>query len=443
MPGTRVEVALDRGEAHAGGQAPSRVCEVEIELLEGDRAAAFDLARALVDTVPLRPSAVTKAQRGYRLFRGEAMRPAKARARRARRRGPDGRRCGARRDRRRRARPAAGERGRRARHAPIPSSCTRRASALRRMRSALRIFRDVLPADAQRWRERAALASRAALGEARDWDVFATETLPPLAQGLRQREASTRHARAARRRPAPARARRGARGAALRALRAPHARHLALARDDAARGAARARARRSRTSPRALVRKRHKRLLADATAPRRARRAEERHALRIDAKRLRYAVDGFASLFKGKRVAGLPRARSPSIQDRAGRGQRRGHRRRACSRELSPPRGASTASRAAGSPRAPKAIRRRLDALAHRLGEAKRFWRKKPQPAKGALMFESAEIGHKLSKGNATSARSRSCARRCSTRSTSSSRSRSSRCCSSWAAWTARARARP
>jgi CHAD domain-containing protein len=50
-----------------------------------------------------------------------------------------------------------------------------------------------------------------------------------------------------------------------------------------------------------LIRKRHKRLLADAKGIER-RSAAERHAVRIDAKRLRYAVDGFASLLREKRV---------------------------------------------------------------------------------------------------------------------------------------------
>ena len=50
-----------------------------------------------------------------------------------------------------------------------------------------------------------------------------------------------------------------------------------------------------------LVRKRHKSLVADARNLA-ALTAEERHAVRIAAKRLRYALEGFASLYKGKRL---------------------------------------------------------------------------------------------------------------------------------------------
>jgi CHAD domain-containing protein len=50
-----------------------------------------------------------------------------------------------------------------------------------------------------------------------------------------------------------------------------------------------------------LIRKRHRRLIADAQGLAQ-RTPGERHAVRIDAKRLRYAVDGFASLFRQKRV---------------------------------------------------------------------------------------------------------------------------------------------
>jgi len=50
-----------------------------------------------------------------------------------------------------------------------------------------------------------------------------------------------------------------------------------------------------------VVRKRHKRLIADA-AHLESLGAAERHKVRIDAKRLRYGVDALASLFPAKRV---------------------------------------------------------------------------------------------------------------------------------------------
>ncbi len=294
-PGTRVEVALDRGTAHAGERA-DRVCEVEIELLAGEREAAFDFARALAAQVALRPSPVTKAQRGYRLLRGDPLSPAKAQ------RVSLDPACA----------PAvaaraivaasldqlqANEEG--ALATSDPEFVHQARVGQRRMRSALRIFRDVLPEDAARWRDELAEVART-LGEARDWDVFATETLPPLAEAYGKGALTPTLARRASAR------RRLARDAARSALHSTAYSRLMLdisawlaaapATTSAAPGES------ARDFAARLIRKRHKRLVADASDLAK-RSAGERHAVRIDAKRLRYAVDGFASLFREKRVA--------------------------------------------------------------------------------------------------------------------------------------------
>ncbi len=63
-----VEVAIDRGEVIAGAlSAPIR--EAELELLEGEVGAVFDVARMLFPTGPLRFSDEPKAARGLRLAR--------------------------------------------------------------------------------------------------------------------------------------------------------------------------------------------------------------------------------------------------------------------------------------------------------------------------------------------------------------------------------------
>lgn len=68
--GDRVELALDLGEvAHGGRRTP--IAEIELELLEGDPACLAELAQALGRDVALRPSDISKAQRGYALY-GEA-----------------------------------------------------------------------------------------------------------------------------------------------------------------------------------------------------------------------------------------------------------------------------------------------------------------------------------------------------------------------------------
>jgi CHAD domain-containing protein len=63
-----VELALDEGEVRAGGQGAA-IREAEIELLEGEVAAVFDLARRLFPTGPVRFGTANKAARGYELAR--------------------------------------------------------------------------------------------------------------------------------------------------------------------------------------------------------------------------------------------------------------------------------------------------------------------------------------------------------------------------------------
>lgn len=75
--GTRIELALDRGWIAAGGQREA-ISEIEIELLEGNPAELFALAQALAERVPLVPAPLSKADRGYRLFRQEPVEPCRA-----------------------------------------------------------------------------------------------------------------------------------------------------------------------------------------------------------------------------------------------------------------------------------------------------------------------------------------------------------------------------
>ena len=69
--------------AGCGNAMPaSEISEVEIESIEGEPLAVFDFAERLVDAAPLRPSSVTKAQRGYRLFAARPLRAGEGRANR-------------------------------------------------------------------------------------------------------------------------------------------------------------------------------------------------------------------------------------------------------------------------------------------------------------------------------------------------------------------------
>ena len=64
--GTRIEVALDRGTIRAGDRSQP-VCEVEVELKDGDVAELVEVARAGVDAHGLWLSTTSKAARGDRL----------------------------------------------------------------------------------------------------------------------------------------------------------------------------------------------------------------------------------------------------------------------------------------------------------------------------------------------------------------------------------------
>lgn len=64
-----IELALDRGDIVVGARSLP-VVELELELKAGAPGALFDLARTLMETAPLRLSAVSKAERGYRLADG-------------------------------------------------------------------------------------------------------------------------------------------------------------------------------------------------------------------------------------------------------------------------------------------------------------------------------------------------------------------------------------
>jgi triphosphatase len=308
--GSRLEVALDVGEV-LGGDAREALCEVEIECLDGDARHAFDLAEALLRAASLRPSAVTKAQRGYRLFARRGMRPVRAVAPRLARDLQPVQAA--------RAVVAAGLDQLQANEEGLlasddPEFVHQARVALRRTRSALRMFRGVIgKRRARRWRGELAVATRA-LGAARDWDVFATETLPALASAYGDAALGRKLARAA---SIP---RQRARDAAREALRSRRyaAAVLHVSRWIASDGDARAAA----TQPlpdfaARLLRKRARRVAAGLRGLA-GKSVTRRHRVRIEAKRLRYAVDGLASILDPSAARRLS-ARLADLQDVLGR----------------------------------------------------------------------------------------------------------------------------
>jgi inorganic triphosphatase YgiF len=76
-PGTRIALMLDRGWIAAGGRRQA-ISEVEIELIEGKESYLLEMALALAERIPLVPDPLSKAERGYRLFRQIAPQAVKA-----------------------------------------------------------------------------------------------------------------------------------------------------------------------------------------------------------------------------------------------------------------------------------------------------------------------------------------------------------------------------
>lgn len=287
-----IELALDRGRI-ASGERHEAICEIELELLHGRLEDIFGLTRSLQKHLHLHPAVASKAERGYKLFLNQPARPFKAK-------------------------PAPLEAG----MSPVEAfrnialGCLEHFQrneagllaggeaefihqarvALRRLRSAIKLFAPVLPPDfvkayGQTWQTLAG-----ALGDARNWDVFLEETLPPIQAQF------------------------------------PDDRDLKRLRNEA-----RQRARRARRSiVRLLAVREYPRLIVEFTAAvyalgdvlplplkkfagerlayhaRRARKlaeksttltADERHRMRIAFKKLRYTTEFFAPLLPANRLA--------------------------------------------------------------------------------------------------------------------------------------------
>jgi len=171
-----IEMALDRGSIESKGKS-TPICEIELELISGRIADIFALTRQLQESLDLHPAIASKAERGYNLFNRLPLLPF-------------------------RSKPSPlsadltpieafrsialsclehfqrNESG--LRESKDPEYVHQARVALRRLRSAIKLFTPVLPQDfvaayGETWKT---LAN--ALGEARNWDVFLEETLPPI-----------------------------------------------------------------------------------------------------------------------------------------------------------------------------------------------------------------------------------------------------------------------
>ena len=74
---SQVELILDEGKVTAGG-AEAGICEVELELKRGSRSELFAMAQELGGGLTLRMGVVSKSERGFRLLEGRTRRVQKA-----------------------------------------------------------------------------------------------------------------------------------------------------------------------------------------------------------------------------------------------------------------------------------------------------------------------------------------------------------------------------
>lgn len=196
-----IELAIDHGKIESCGRR-TPICEIELELLSGKVDDIFGLTRQLQQSIGLYPAIASKAERGYNLFLDEPLRPFKSKpvpineqqtpieAFRSIALG-----CLEHFQRNEKGLLLGGE----------AEFIHQARVALRRLRSAIKLFAPVLPPEfvaayGQTWQTLAG-----ALGDTRNWDVFLEETLPPIAEAFpdnrdikRLRKAAQRRANSAR-----------------------------------------------------------------------------------------------------------------------------------------------------------------------------------------------------------------------------------------------------
>jgi inorganic triphosphatase YgiF len=304
QPGdTVIEVAVDQGELRTTDGTVLPIAEVELELKGGAPQALFDLALKLTEVAPVRVETRTKAERGYALVAGEAESSVKAQKLELKLEHTAEqalasimRNC--------LSHTVLNEAS--ALKGEDPEGIHQMRVALRRLRSALGLFRDLMPADQYEFLGGEVKWLAGELGNARNWDVFLADLLAPVEEALdRDKPTEALHSAALASR---AKGYEQARAAIL----SPRYTVLLLRLG----GWLESRSwRQQPLSEEAAQLFAPVTELADGLLAKRHRKArkrganfaklppEERHQLRIALKKLRYAAEFFRSLYDDKQVA--------------------------------------------------------------------------------------------------------------------------------------------
>lgn len=317
--GDRIEFALDIGKLECGDEAVP-VSEIELELKSGNAIHLFDFALALHEQIPMQIGTMSKAERGYSLCRPHPRSATASLPLQLAKRGnveqafkAIAANC--------LAQVQANAAG--VAHEYEGESLHQMRVGLRRLRSALDVFKDVvqLPADMQQdldW-----LANE--LGNARDWDVLAGSTLPLLSKDMPAGGPLLEVTHAALDRG------RDAHVAAAAAVNSPRYTRLMLSlgrwmfgngwrEPGNGKGKGKGNSRLDAPVPAfasKVLRRAHKRMKKRGRAlP--AASPDALHRARIAAKRARYAAEFFASLYRGKQVRPFVKALG-ALQDELGK----------------------------------------------------------------------------------------------------------------------------
>nr|MEA2798873.1 triphosphatase [Phenylobacterium sp.] len=290
-----IELALDQGEV-TGGEQRSPICEVELELKSGPPSALFALARELLAAAPLYLAFDSKAARGQAMLAGaeQAARRSSAVELSDEATVAEAFQAVARKALAQIAANAASLRGE-----PRPETVHQLRVGARRLRSALTTFKPLVAGEGLEAVKADLKWLSHACDRARNLDVFADETLAPAEVGAEPRRGvkALRKAIDAERRRAWSQAGETASSERFRALMIDV---TAWVETGAWRNGKAAAQPIRDFAGQAL--KRHRK-----TFEKRRRAAEggddaARHHLRIEAKKLRYAVEAFSSLYGQKRL---------------------------------------------------------------------------------------------------------------------------------------------